>query len=88
MMCTYPAQGEASKILAVYAFPGKSHYMMHTSIIKELIRNGHQVTMITAFSLNHLKLGANYTEVLIEPVYDFWSDGKFIVTKFFIRINK
>ncbi|KAI8128479.1 UDP-glucuronosyltransferase 2B18 [Lucilia cuprina] len=74
MLCTSPAQVESSKILAVYIFPGKSHFMMHNTIIKELIQRGHQVTMITAFSLKDLKLGANYTEVLIEPVYDFWTD--------------
>ncbi|XP_023297834.2 UDP-glycosyltransferase UGT5-like [Lucilia cuprina] len=74
MLCTSPPQVESSKILAVYIFPGKSHFMMHNTIIKELIQRGHQVTMITAFSLKDLKLGANYTEVLIEPVYDFWTD--------------
>lgn len=61
--------------MAVYAFPGKSHYMMHTVLIKELIRRGHEVTMIAAFSLEKHNLGENYTEILIEPVYDFWSDG-------------
>lgn len=75
-MSAYPTQVESSKILAVYAFPGKSHFMMHTTLIKELVQRGHQVTMVTAFSLQHLKLGKNYTEILIEPVYDFWSDGK------------
>jgi len=55
---------------------GKSHYMMHTALIRELIENGHQVTMIAAFSLESQQLGSNYTELLIEPVYDFWHDGK------------
>ncbi|XP_030378430.1 UDP-glucuronosyltransferase isoform X2 [Scaptodrosophila lebanonensis] len=71
-----PQTTRASKILAVYAFPGKSHYMMHTALIRELIANGHQVTMIAAFSLESQKLGSNYTEILIEPVYDFWHDVK------------
>ncbi|XP_011294798.1 UDP-glycosyltransferase UGT5 isoform X2 [Musca domestica] len=65
---------EGARILAVYAFPGKSHYGMHSALIKELVQRGHQVTMIAAFSLKNLNLGANYTEILIEPVYDFWSD--------------
>ncbi|XP_002063665.3 UDP-glycosyltransferase UGT4 [Drosophila willistoni] len=69
-----PAEG--AKILAVYAFPGKSHYMMHTALIRELIEHGHQVTMIAAFSLEQHHLGSNYTEILIEPVYDFWHDVK------------
>lgn len=50
--------------------------MMHTALIRELVENGHQVTMIAAFSLASQQLGSNYTEVLIEPVYDFWHDGE------------
>ncbi|XP_020802466.1 UDP-glucuronosyltransferase 2B13-like isoform X1 [Drosophila serrata] len=67
---------EGAKILAVYAFPGKSHFMMHTALMRELVESGHQVTMITAFSLAKEQLGGNYTEILIEPVYDFWHDVK------------
>uniref|UniRef100_A0A1B0GCA6 UDP-glucuronosyltransferase n=1 Tax=Glossina morsitans morsitans TaxID=37546 RepID=A0A1B0GCA6_GLOMM len=65
---------ENATILAVYTFPGKSHYMMHVALIKELIRKGHQITMITALTLRHQNLGSNYTEILIDPVYDYWSD--------------
>lgn len=50
--------------------------MMHTALIKELVESGHNVTMITAFSLSAQQLGSNYTELLIEPVYDFWHDGE------------
>ncbi|XP_052842197.1 UDP-glycosyltransferase UGT5 [Drosophila gunungcola] len=67
---------ETSKILAVYAFPGKSHFMMHKALMRELVESGHQVTMVTAFSLEKEQLGSNYTEILIEPVYDFWHDVK------------
>lgn len=74
MLSSSPTHVEGSKILAIYSFPGKSHFMMHSTIIKELIRRGHQVTMVTAFSLEHLKLGENYTEILIEPVIDYWND--------------
>ncbi|XP_061395083.1 UDP-glycosyltransferase UGT5-like [Musca vetustissima] len=65
---------EGARILAAYVFPGKSHYGMHSALIKELVDRGHEVTMIAAFTLEHMKLGKNYTEILIEPVYDFWSD--------------
>lgn len=34
---------DGAKILAVYAFPGKSHYMMHRVLISELVKHGHQV---------------------------------------------
>ncbi|XP_061389119.1 UDP-glycosyltransferase UGT5 [Musca vetustissima] len=76
MLSYYPTGSEGSRILAVFSFPGKSHYGMHSALIKELIDRGHHVTMVAAFSLKHLKLGQNYTEILIEPVYDFWSDIK------------
>ncbi|XP_017033093.1 UDP-glycosyltransferase UGT5 [Drosophila kikkawai] len=67
---------EGAKILAVYAYPGKSHFMMHNALMRELVESGHQVTMITAFSLEKEQLGENFTEILIEPVYDYWNDVK------------
>ncbi|XP_017479989.1 PREDICTED: UDP-glucuronosyltransferase 2B20-like [Rhagoletis zephyria] len=63
---------DGARILAVYAHPASSHYQMHRVLISELVKHGHQVTMITAFTLEPLKLGSNYTEILIEPVYDYW----------------
>lgn len=77
VICFYPCGSDGYRILAVFAFPGKSHYMMHSALIQELVHRGHTVTMVAAFSLKHLNLGSNYTEILIEPVYDFWSDGKY-----------
>ncbi|XP_020804449.1 UDP-glucuronosyltransferase 2B20-like [Drosophila serrata] len=67
---------EGAKILAVYAYPGKSHFMMNTALMRELVESGHQVTMITAYSLEKEKLGDNFTEIVIEPVYDYWHDVK------------
>ncbi|KAH8254186.1 hypothetical protein KR032_008812 [Drosophila birchii] len=67
---------DGAKILAVYAYPGKSHFMMHNALMRELVESGHQVTMITAFSLEKEQLGDNFTEILIEPVYDYWHDVK------------
>ncbi|XP_055915993.1 UDP-glycosyltransferase UGT5-like [Eupeodes corollae] len=64
----------ASKILAAFVFPGKSHAMMYNTLIKELLHRGHEVTFITNFPLGK-DLGSNYTEVQI-PVYDFWNDIK------------
>ncbi|XP_036332686.1 UDP-glycosyltransferase UGT5-like [Rhagoletis pomonella] len=45
---------------------------MHRTLISELVKHGHQVTMITALTLKPLKLGSNYTEILIEPEFDYW----------------
>ncbi|XP_036332574.1 UDP-glycosyltransferase UGT5-like [Rhagoletis pomonella] len=65
-----------AKILAVYVFPGASHYQMHRTLISELVKHGHQVTMITALTLAPLKLGSNYTEILIEPEFKYMDLGK------------
>ncbi|XP_054737744.1 UDP-glucosyltransferase 2-like [Anastrepha obliqua] len=66
---------DGAKILAVYALPARSHFMMHRALISELVKHGHQVTMITALTLEPQKLGSNYTEILIEPEYDYWKDS-------------
>lgn len=62
----------AGRILAAFVFPGKSHFMMHKTLIRELLKRGHEVTFITSDSMGQNN-GPNYTEVLIPP-YDFWSD--------------
>ncbi|XP_017837951.1 UDP-glucuronosyltransferase 2C1-like [Drosophila busckii] len=55
-----------ARILAPFVFPGKSHFMMTNAIIRELVKQGHEVTFVTPFSLANEKLGANYTEILIK----------------------
>lgn len=64
---------DGAKILAVLPYPSKSHFMMITPIVKGLIKNGHEITAVTAVSLETQNLGSNYTEIIV-PVYDFWSD--------------
>ncbi|XP_055838424.1 UDP-glycosyltransferase UGT5-like [Episyrphus balteatus] len=66
---------DAARILAAFVFQAKSHYMMHNVLIKELINRGHEVTFITSNSMNK-NLGENYTEVLIDPVYNYEPDIK------------
>ncbi|XP_016953639.1 UDP-glycosyltransferase UGT5 [Drosophila biarmipes] len=67
--------GAGSRILAAFFFPGKSHSMMTNAIIRELVKQGHEVTFITAFSLAKENLGPNYKEIVI-PHYDFWPEIK------------
>ncbi|XP_016952990.1 UDP-glycosyltransferase UGT5 isoform X2 [Drosophila biarmipes] len=67
--------GAGSRILAAFFFPGKSHFMMTNAIIRELIKQGHEVTFITPFSMAKEQLGPNYTEIMI-PKYDFWPEAK------------
>ncbi|XP_055915994.1 UDP-glucosyltransferase 2-like [Eupeodes corollae] len=65
-------QCNAYKILAAFVFPARSHYMMHTVLIKELLNRGHEVTFITTMPMGK-NLGKHYTEVLI-PTYNYQKD--------------
>lgn len=64
---------DAARILAAFVFQAKSHYQMHNVLIKELINKGHEVTFITSNPINQ-DLGENYTEILIDPVYNYKPD--------------
>ncbi|EDV55428.2 uncharacterized protein Dere_GG20795 [Drosophila erecta] len=72
--------GTGSRILAAFFFPGKSHFMMTNAIIRELVKQEHEVTFITPFSLSKENLGPNYREILI-PQYDFWPELKELSNK-------
>lgn len=72
---------QSANILGVFTFPGKSHSIMSEIVMTELARRGHNVTVITNFRLNE-KL-ANYSEVLIEPAFDYW-----IACKCVLNISK
>ncbi|XP_055531216.1 UDP-glycosyltransferase UGT5-like [Wyeomyia smithii] len=62
---------QSSRILAVFAFPGRSHWMMIDAIINELLDRGHQVTCIANYPLSRGQ-HENYTDIRIAPIYDFW----------------
>lgn len=47
------------------------------SIIRELVKRGHEVTFITPFSLAKENLGSNYTEIVFDQ-YAIWPVGKLI----------
>ncbi|KAH8320698.1 hypothetical protein KR067_007249, partial [Drosophila pandora] len=62
---------EGSRILAAFFFPARSHFMTTHSIIRELVKRGHEVTFITPFSLAKENLGSNYTEIVFDQ-YAIW----------------
>lgn len=49
--------------------------MMTKSLVTELSHRGHEVTFITGIKIDSSKL-SNFTQIVIEPEYDFWKDGK------------
>lgn len=67
---------DAYNVLVLLPFPGPSHFLMFKVFIQELIDRGHHVTAITAFQYKE-KL-ANYTEILIDPVWSFGDDCKLV----------
>lgn len=57
---------DASKILVVFPSSSKSHVILGQALAKGLLKNGHQVTMITSFKLN--TKNKNYTEIFIDDL--------------------
>jgi hypothetical protein len=39
-----------AKILGIFPLPGRSHYILGSSLLRELAERGHDVTMISCFS--------------------------------------
>ncbi|KAH8254191.1 hypothetical protein KR032_008815, partial [Drosophila birchii] len=72
--------GAASRILATFFFPAKSHSMMTNAIIRELVKRGHEVTLVTSISMAKENLGPNYKEITI-PQYEIWPDTQKLANK-------
>ncbi|XP_053685210.1 UDP-glycosyltransferase UGT5-like [Sabethes cyaneus] len=71
LACMAWKPAHSSRILAVFAFPGRSHWMMIDAILNELLDRGHQVTCIANYPLSRGQ-HENYTDIRITPIYDFW----------------
>ncbi|XP_008548642.1 UDP-glucosyltransferase 2 [Microplitis demolitor] len=57
-------QTHALKILGIFPYPGKSHFVMIGALMKELAHRGHQVDVIGHFPLN--KPVENYRDLTIQ----------------------
>lgn len=60
----------AGNILFLVPFNGPSHWLFLSHFIRELLNRGHHVTAVTGIKYGE-SLHLNYTEVLIDPPYDF-----------------
>ncbi|XP_017087037.2 UDP-glycosyltransferase UGT5-like [Drosophila bipectinata] len=67
--------GEGARILAAFIFPASSHFVITNAIIRELVKQGHEVTFITPYSLAKENLGPNYKEIVIGR-YPSWNRMK------------
>ncbi|XP_043682849.1 UDP-glucosyltransferase 2-like isoform X1 [Vespula pensylvanica] len=62
-LCLTFSQGY--RILGVFAFQGKSHFIMFEALMKSLAKKGHQIDAITSFHLK--KPLVNITELVVIP---------------------
>ncbi|KAF5289141.1 hypothetical protein FQR65_LT02031 [Abscondita terminalis] len=67
LMVVFP-NVENAKILGVYPYTSYSNYLLGDTIFKELIRKGHEVTVITPFK--EKKQLQNYSQILIEDLFE------------------
>ena len=51
----------AAKVLGVFPFPARSHLIVDKTLMLELARRGHEVTVVSPFPEN--KAITNYTEI-------------------------
>lgn len=56
-------------ILGIFHFPSQSHHILGSTLLKELTRRGHNVTMISPFPFKE-KI-PNYTDIKIEGLKEF-----------------
>ncbi|XP_044754963.1 UDP-glycosyltransferase UGT5-like [Coccinella septempunctata] len=66
--------GHGAKILGVFPFPSKSHYAMGNSLLKELAKRGHEVTMIAGFEEKSLPSNVSYRNIKVQ--FDLHKNGK------------
>lgn len=75
ILCSLSTATNGYKILVLGPTNGPSHFLYVSSFVRALLDRGHEVTYLTSNSLKKFNL-ANYTEVLIDPPFDFLSRCK------------
>lgn len=60
---------ESARILGVFHMPSYSHHIVGKTILKELAKRGHEVTMISSFPMKPpLK---NYEDIFVDELIKF-----------------
>ncbi|KOX67539.1 UDP-glucuronosyltransferase 2B4 [Melipona quadrifasciata] len=65
LICAVLSACHGYRILGVFPFNGKSHFMMFEHLMKSLARKGHQVDVISTFPLK--KPYPNYNDIIVLP---------------------
>jgi len=62
---------DGANILGIFPMPSKSHMMVHSALMKELVRRGHHVTVFSPFpekypieNFTDIKFKLSYLEIL------------------------
>ncbi|KAL1491842.1 hypothetical protein ABEB36_012377 [Hypothenemus hampei] len=66
--------GESYKILGVFYFPGVSHNILSSKLMKGLVAAGHDVTMIATLPMKDVPKGGTYREILVEGALKYHDD--------------
>ena len=70
ILSIFVAQGaHGAKILGVFPLPGKSHFAVSSSLMKELANRGHQVTVVSPFP--EKSPVPNYTDIDTRSTREF-----------------
>ncbi|RZB40113.1 2-hydroxyacylsphingosine 1-beta-galactosyltransferase-like, partial [Asbolus verrucosus] len=60
----------SARILIVFSLPGRSHYILGSSLARALAEKGHDVTMISAFSEKVPPKNGTYRDITITGAFD------------------
>lgn len=68
------------KVLEIFMVHCPSHYMIGSSLMKGLIADGHEVTMISPFK--EKKTFENHTEIYLDGIVEYVGKFRLIITIF------
>ncbi|KAG5880554.1 hypothetical protein JTB14_021226 [Gonioctena quinquepunctata] len=64
VILSFVLTSNCKKILGINSHPGKSHYIFGERILKELAKRGHEVTMVSAYTLKQSV--PNFTDIYLD----------------------
>ncbi|KAL1491836.1 hypothetical protein ABEB36_012371 [Hypothenemus hampei] len=62
------SDGYCYKILGVFPFPGISHNILSSKLMKGLLEAGHDVTMVGSLPIKDVPKGGKYNEIIIDGI--------------------
>ncbi|XP_068896517.1 UDP-glycosyltransferase UGT5-like isoform X4 [Tenebrio molitor] len=67
---------DGAKILGVFPVPGRSHYLLGSTLLKALAEKGHDVTMISCFGEKDPPKNGTYRDVVVSGLLKAMQDGQ------------